>query len=36
MTILDKIRNVPSKETRERLPPLRVIEKHRLLGALEM
>ena len=31
MTILEKMRNVLSKETRERLPPLRGIEKHRLL-----
>ena len=33
MTILEKMRNVLSKETRERLPPLRGIEKQRLLGA---
>ena len=33
MTILEKMRNVLSKETRERLPPLRGIEKHRLLEA---
>ena len=33
MTILEKMRNVLSKETRERLPPLRRIEKQRLLGA---
>ena len=32
-TILDKMGNVLSKETRERLPPLRGIEKHRLLEA---
>ena len=31
MSILEKMRNVLSKETRERLPPLRGIEKHRLL-----
>ena len=31
MIILEKIRNVLSKETRERLPPLRGIEKCRLL-----
>ena len=30
MSILEKMRNVLSKETRERLPPLRRIEKHRL------
>ena len=33
MTILQKMRNLLSKETRERLPPLRRIEKHRLLEA---
>ena len=33
MTILEKMRNVLSKETRERLPPLREIEKHSLFGA---
>ena len=33
MTLLEKMRNVLSKETRERLPPLRGIEKHRLLEA---
>ena len=33
MTILEKMRNVLSKETRERLSPLRGIEKHRLLEA---
>ena len=33
MTILEKMFNVLSKETRERLPPLRGIEKHRLLEA---
>ena len=33
MTILEKMRNVLSKETRERLLPLRGIEKHRLLEA---
>ena len=33
MTILEKMCNVLSKETRERLPPLRGIEKHRLLEA---
>ena len=33
MTILEKIRNVLSKETRERLSPLRGIEKHRSLEA---
>ena len=32
-TILDKICNVLSQETRERLPPLRGTEKHRLLEA---
>ena len=31
MTILEKMHNVLSKEIRERLPPLRGIEKHRLL-----
>ena len=31
MTILEKMRNVLSKETREKLSPLRGIEKHRLL-----
>ena len=31
MTIIEKMRNVLPKETRERLPPLRGIEKHRLL-----
>ena len=30
MTILEKMHNVLSKERRERLPPLRGIEKHRL------
>ena len=34
MTILEKMRNVLSKETKERLPPLRGIEKHRLLEAI--
>ena len=29
MTILEKMRNVLSKKTRARLPPLRGIEKHR-------
>ena len=33
MTILEKMRNVLWKETRERLPSLRGIEKHRLLEA---
>ena len=33
MTILEKMRNVLSKETREKLPPLRGIQKHRLLEA---
>ena len=33
MTILEKIHNVLSKETRERLSPLRGIEKHRSLEA---
>ena len=33
MTILDKMHNVLLKETRERLPPLRGIEKHRLSEA---
>ena len=33
MTILEKVHNVLSKETRERLPPLKGIEKHRLLEA---
>ena len=33
MTILEKMRNVLSKETRERLPSLKGIEKHRLLEA---
>ena len=33
MTILEKVCNVLSKETRERLPPLRGTEKHRLLEA---
>ena len=33
MTILEKIRNVLSKKTRKRFPPLRGIEKHRLLEA---
>ena len=33
MTILKKMHNVLSKETKERLPPLRGIEKHRLLEA---
>ena len=32
-TILEKMRNMLLKETRERLPPLRGIEKHRLLEA---
>ena len=32
-TIIDKICNVLSQETRERLPPLRGTEKHRLLEA---
>ena len=31
MSILENMRNVLLKETRERLPPLREIEKHRLL-----
>ena len=35
MTILEKEHNVVSKETRERLPPLTGIEKHRLLDAIE-
>ena len=34
MTILEKMRNVLSKETREILPPLRRIEKHGLLEAI--
>ena len=33
MTMLEKMCNVLLKETRERLPPLRGIEKHRLLEA---
>ena len=33
MTILEKMRNALLKETRERLPPLRGIEKQRLLEA---
>ena len=33
MAILEKMRNVLSKETRERLSPLRVIKKNRLLEA---
>ena len=33
MAILENMRNVLSKETRERLPPLRGTEKHRLLEA---
>ena len=33
MTILEKMRNKLSKETTERLPPLRGIEKHRFLEA---
>ena len=33
ITLLRKMRNVLSKETRERFPPLRGIEKHRLLEA---
>ena len=33
MTILKKLHNVLSKETRERLPPLSGTEKHRLLEA---
>ena len=33
MTILEKIHNVLSKKTRKRFPPLRGIEKHRLLEA---
>ena len=33
MTILEKMRNVLSKETRERLPPLMETKKHRLLEA---
>ena len=33
ITILEKMRNVLLKETRERLPPLRGIEKQRLLEA---
>ena len=33
MSILEKMRNVLWKETRERLPSLRGIEKHRLLEA---
>ena len=33
MTILEKICNVLLKETRERLPPLRGIEEHKLLEA---
>ena len=33
MTILEKMHNLLPKETRERLPPLRGIEKHRLLEA---
>ena len=33
MSILEKMRNVLSKETRERLPPRRGIKMHRLLEA---
>ena len=33
MTILEKVHNVISKETQKRLPPLRGIQKHRLLEA---
>ena len=33
ITILEKMRNVILKETREKLPPPRGIEKHRLLEA---
>ena len=33
MTILEKMCNVLLKETRERLPPLRGIEEHKLLEA---
>ena len=33
MTILEKMHNVLSKETRERWPPLMGIEKYRLLEA---
>ena len=33
MTILEKMHNVLSKETRERWPPLTGIEKYRLLEA---
>ena len=33
MTILEKMHDVLLKETRERLPPMRGIEKHRLLEA---
>ena len=33
MTILEKMHNVLSKETRERMPPLSGIEKHRLMEA---
>ena len=33
MTILEKMHNLLPKETRERLPPLRGIAKHRLLEA---
>ena len=33
MTIIEKMRNVLSKKTRERLPPMKGIEKHRLLEA---
>ena len=33
MTILEKMHNVLSKETRERWPPLTGIEKHSLLEA---
>ena len=35
MNILEKMCNVLSKETRERLPLLRGIEKHRLLEAIK-
>ena len=33
MNVIEKMRNVFLKETRERLPPLKGIEKHRLLEA---
>ena len=33
MTVFEKMHNVLSKETRERLPPLMGIEKHRFLEA---